>query len=243
MKTAYVTGADRGLGHALTTVLLEKGYKVYAGQYIPEWKELSVLKEKYGEQLIILPLDIADLTQVTHVANVIKENEGSLDILFNNAAIHDFIGKKTIFDMFNEEDYKMMQRIYDVNTLGTLRVTQSVIDLIVKGDSKVIVNISSEAGSIAGNWRNDDYGYCMTKAAINMQSSILQHSVLHLGIKVLAIHPGWLRSYMGGKLNEEATEEPMDVAYSIMNNILGREDLMDLASHIFWDYRGIQMAF
>ena len=242
MKTVFITGADRGLGQSLTSVFLEKGFKVYAGQFLPQWHELNQLKEKYDDSLIILPLDIADLNQVTEAADKIKANEKSLDILINNAAIHDFIGKKTIFDLFNEQDYKLMQKVYDVNALGTLRVTQSVIDLVKNGETKLIITISSEAASIAGNWRNDDYGYCMSKAALNMQSAILQHTVMHMGIKVLCIHPGWLRSYMSGKLNEEATEEPSDVASKIYD-LLDDKRFLDIASPMFIDYRGTQMAY
>ena len=243
MKTAYVTGADRGLGHALTMVLLGYGYRVYAGQYMLEWGELSVLKEEYGDNLIILPLDISSLKQVKAAAKMIKAKEKSLDLLFNVAAIAGSLEHSgTIFDKFTEKDYKECHQLYDVNTLGALRVTQSVINLIEKGEQKIIINISSEAGSIGGNWRSTGYAYCMSKAALNMQSAILQHSVAHLGIKVLCVHPGWLRSYMSGELNEKATEEPMDVAHSIMG-LLSRKEMMSLASPMYFDYRGTQMAW
>lgn len=63
---------------------------------------------------------------------------------------------------------------------------------------KVIVNISSEAGSIGECWRDREFDYCMSKAALNMQSVLLQKYLKSEGIKVLAIHPGWMRTDMGG---------------------------------------------
>ncbi|MDR0293715.1 MAG: SDR family NAD(P)-dependent oxidoreductase [Oscillospiraceae bacterium] len=242
MKTAYVTGADRGLGHGLTQVLLEQGYRVYAGQYMPGWEQLSALKEEYGGRLTLLPLDISDPGQVAAAAGVIAGNEASLDLLCNVAGIAGKAGRGSVFDEFSESDYEGMHRLYDVNTLGPLRVTRSVIDLIVRGEGKTIITISSEAGSVGGNWRNGEYGYCMSKAALNMQSAILQHSLLHLGVKVLCLHPGWLRSYMSGKLNEQATEEPLEVAYKIAG-LLGDKRLMDLASPMYMDYRGMPLSY
>jgi NAD(P)-dependent dehydrogenase (short-subunit alcohol dehydrogenase family) len=242
MKTAYVTGADRGLGHGLTQVLLERGYKVYAGQYMPEWEQLGALKEQYGGRLTILPLDISNLEQVNAAAGAIRQNEDSLDVLFNVAGIVGKAGNGTIFDEFGEEDYEAARRYYDVNTLGPLRVTRSVIGLILKGQGKAIVNISSEAGSVGGNWRKDGYGYCMTKAALNMQSAILQHSLLEHKVKVFCLHPGWLRSYMSGKLNEQGTDDPADVANRIAG-LLESGTWMDLASPMYLDYRGLPLAY
>jgi NAD(P)-dependent dehydrogenase (short-subunit alcohol dehydrogenase family) len=242
MKTAYITGADRGLGSALTQVLLEMNYKVYAGQYMPKWIELQTLKEKYSQLLNIIPLNVSSLESVTKASDIIKTNEKSLDLLINNAAIHDFIEKKTIFYPFTQPDYEIMHNLYDVNALGPLRVTQSVIDLVVKSENKTIVNISSEAGSIADNWRDDDFGYCMSKTALNMQSAILQHSVKEFGVKVLCFHPGWLRSYMSGKLNEDATEEPLDVAYKIVE-VLSSKKHMNIDSPMFLNYQGSELRY
>jgi NAD(P)-dependent dehydrogenase (short-subunit alcohol dehydrogenase family) len=72
------------------------------------------------------------------------------------------------------------------------------LPLVRKGKRKLIVNISSEAGSIGNSWRKSEYAYCMSKAALNMASSILHNDLRREGIKVLAVHPGWFSSDMGG---------------------------------------------
>lgn len=74
-----------------------------------------------------------------------------------------------------------MQKVFNTNTLGTLRVTNSLIPLIVKSSDKLIVNISSEAGSISTCQRSSWYAYCMSKAALNMQSAIIHNSLKELG--------------------------------------------------------------
>ncbi|WP_058301268.1 SDR family NAD(P)-dependent oxidoreductase [Gorillibacterium timonense] len=88
MATAYVTGADRGLGLALTEGLLERGYQVYAGSYMSDWPELDRLAETYPKQLVQVPLDVSNGASVTAAADIIASQTPSLDLLINNAGIH-----------------------------------------------------------------------------------------------------------------------------------------------------------
>jgi NAD(P)-dependent dehydrogenase (short-subunit alcohol dehydrogenase family) len=242
MDTAYITGADRGLGFALTQVFLEKGYKVFAGQYMPGWEQLEKLKERFGGCLTILPLDVSDMEQVTAAAKAVREEISSLDLLINVAGIASKNGNAPITEQYGEEDFQAIRRMYDVNALGPLRVTNSVVGLILEGEGKKIVNISSEAGSAGGNWRKNGYGYCMSKSALNMQSAILQHSLMDKGVKVMCLHPGWLRSYMSGELNEKATVDPLDAAWQIAG-LLENPVWTGLESPVYMDYRGIPLPW
>ncbi|AGA59960.1 dehydrogenase of unknown specificity, short-chain alcohol dehydrogenase like protein [Thermobacillus composti KWC4] len=230
-KTAYVTGCDRGLGLALAKVLLTEGYRVFAGSYIADWPELGELAEK-EPKLRIVPLDIGSDKSVQRAADIVKAETDHLDILINNAAIY----RDRSEDIFGDLYFDDMLNMYNVNTLGTLRVTNSVIDLLVKGEGKRLVNISSEAGSIADNWRKREYGYCMTKAAVNMQSAILQNHLQEYGIKVMCFHPGWVRSWMSGKFNDKATVEAIDSAKGIIAQVLKPQEITALPSYT--DYTG-----
>ncbi|REK58022.1 MAG: short-chain dehydrogenase [Thermobacillus sp.] len=230
-KTAYVTGCDRGLGLALAKVLLTEGYRVFAGSYIADWPELGELAEK-EPKLRIVPLDIGSDKSVQRAADIVKAETDHLDILINNAAIY----RDRSEDIFGDLYFDDMLNMYNVNTLGTLRVTNSVIDLLVKGEGKRLVNISSEAGSIADNWRKREYGYCMTKAAVNMQSAILQNHLQEYGIKVMCFHPGWVRSWMSGKFNDKATVEAIDSAKGIIAQVLQPQEITSLPSYT--DYTG-----
>lgn len=230
-KTAYVTGCDRGLGLGLAKVLLAEGYKVFAGSYLTEWPELTELAEK-EPRLRIVPVDIASDKSVAKAASIIAAETDKLDILINNAAIYRDRSEDILGDLYFED----MLNVFNTNALGTLRVTQSVIRLIMNGEGKRIVNISSEAGSIADNWRKHEYGYCMSKAAVNMQSAILQNHVKEFGIKVMCFHPGWVRSYMSGKFNDKATVEAIDSAKGIIAQVLQPQEITELPSYT--DYTG-----
>lgn len=192
--TVLITGADRGIGLALCRTFLENGYRVFAGRYLRRWQHLTDLKETYQAQLTLVDLDIASEESVRQAASAIASETESLDILINNAGI---IGQYSP-DIFSEQDYDSMLEVYNVNALGPVRVTQHMIRLMLKGRGRLIVNISSEAGSIGTCWRDDGYGYCMSKAALNMASSILHNSLYRAHrIQVVDIHPGGVASQMG----------------------------------------------
>ena len=233
---AYVTGADRGLGLELTRILLNNAYKVYAGSYLTDWNQLNELKEKYGDQLVILPLDVSNDESVTKVARQIKEDTHYLDLLINNAGIYLNKSGNIFEDLYFDEMIKM----YEVNSLGPLRVTHSVVDLLIKGNYKTLVNISSAAGSIGDCWRKEEFGYCMTKSALNKQSAILQNHLSEYGVKVLAIHPGYLRSYMLGQKNMEGDIEPEESAADIYKLIIEKKDLKQ---DMYYDYKGNKLPW
>ena len=230
-KTAYVTGSDRGLGLALVQVLLRRGYKVFAGSYMPEWGDLVKLTQEYQSMLHILPLDVTDEESVKKAAATIQEEVSHLDLVINNAGIF----KDSSGDIVDELNFDDMKRLYDTNTLGPLRVTNSIIKLLTEGTQKLLVNISSEAGSISDCWRKSEIGYSMSKTALNMQSAILQNRLKEYGVKVLAFYPGYVRSYMLGQLNTEATVEPIDSAEGIIEQSLKPQSL---EGPIYLDYQG-----
>jgi len=233
---AYITGADRGLGFALTKSLLENAYIVFAGCYMPEWPQLRELNEIYTTDLTIVPLDVSDDVSVNQAANIIKNKTDSLDLLVNNAAIaSDRSG--TILEDLHFDD---MRKMFEINTFGPLRVTHSVIKLLLNGERTLLLNISSEAGSIKNCWRVNEFAYSMSKASLNMQSAILQNHLNEYGLKVLAVHPGWLKTYMLGDRNEEATLEAEESAHAIMKILLSKESF---ACPMFIDHEGNEMQF
>ncbi|TVX96662.1 SDR family NAD(P)-dependent oxidoreductase [Cohnella terricola] len=219
-KKVLVTGADRGLGFSFTKQLLEKGHTVFAGQFIEDWHFLSELQEKYPETLHIVPLDIGDDESVKRAARRVASKTQSLDIIINNAGIGTQGDNSTILV---EQDFNLMQSIYNINTLGSLRVTNSLIGLLLQSEDKLVVNISSEAGSVARNHRISGYGYCMSKSALNMQSAIVHEHLRKLGGQVMVFYPGWLQSYMSGELNENAPTHPDESAAKIIGLIEQRE--------------------
>lgn len=216
--TALVTGASRGVGLALVQLLLEKEYRVFAGYHHTPGSDLEQLQAKFEEKLTLVHLDIGSDESVRKAAAVVKEGTDRLDLLLNNAGILGEI-EESIKDDINYED---MLKVYNVNALGALRVTQALVPLVMNSSAKMIVNISSEAGSIGQNGRRGWFAYCMSKAALNMESSLVHNGLKDDGGRVLVVHPGWVQTYMRGELDAAADLTPAESASKIIALVMDR---------------------
>jgi NAD(P)-dependent dehydrogenase (short-subunit alcohol dehydrogenase family) len=231
--TVFVTGADRGLGFALCAELLDQGWHVFAGQYMPEWPDLTTLLSQHPQRLHIVPVDVSSMESVYVAAQTVAALTDHVDVLINNAGIYSPTAGGTIREL---QDYAEMHRLYDVNALGALRVVQAFLSLTDRGDLKRLCFVSSEAGSIARAERTAWFGYCMSKAALNMAVKILFNDLHPQGYSFRVYHPGWIRSYMTGEKNMEATFEPEEAAAKAIPMLLShREDERHL---VLVDYEG-----
>lgn len=225
------------MGFSLAEKFLQTGSRVFAGAY--QFREgLASLGERYHGKLTVVSLDVTDMESVRRAARVVAEKVPSLDILINNAGVH-LEEKHTLLEELDLEDMSL-QKSMEVNAFGPLRVTREFLPLLEKGDRKLIINISSEAGSIGDCWRRQEFAYCMSKAALNMQTKILQNYLGPRGFKLLAVHPGWMRTEMGGR---EAEIEPGEAAEGILNLAVREWRAGDIPANgsgdgIFYDYRG-----
>ena len=207
-KHAFVTGADRGLGLSLCEALLKRGYFVFAGQYMPHWKELEKLKGKFPGQLICIPLDVGDDVSVKTAAKLTAERSASLELLINCAGI---VGK--IADIRDGYDYPLMEQTININAIGAVRMVEAMLPLLDRGKEKKICCISSEAGSIGKCFRQDETEYCMSKAALNMAMTVLYNRLKEDGYDFRLYHPGWINSYMMGEEKTTIAElEPEEAA-------------------------------
>ena len=232
-QTAFVTGADRGLGFALCAELLKQDWQVFAGQHKPEWPELAGLAGQYPETLHIVALEVRSVESAQDAARAVAQQTDHLEVLINNAGVS---SPTTLRPIQEPQDYSEMQRIYDVNALGPLRVTEAFLPLLERGSLRRLCFISSEAGSIARSERTAEFGYCMSKAALNMAVKILSNDLSPNGYTFRVYHPGWIRSYMSGVKNMEATFEPEEAAGRAIPILLGqRENEGEL---VLLDYKG-----
>ncbi|HYO95253.1 MAG TPA: SDR family oxidoreductase [Polyangiaceae bacterium] len=224
--TVLITGANRGLGLCLVESFVGAGYRVFAGsrKTSPQLEELG----RRHAELTLLTLDVTSPASVAACCNELGKVVGWLDMLLNNAAILPESGRGPLESMNIEVGHE----VFDVNALGPLRVTQAFLPLLTRGERKLIVNMSSEAGSIGNCWRKEEILYCMSKAALNMQTAILRNHLGPAGFEVLAVHPGWLRTEMGGAAAEA---DPKDAADSIVS-LLERRRMPDEPFYI--DHRG-----
>jgi NAD(P)-dependent dehydrogenase (short-subunit alcohol dehydrogenase family) len=231
IKTVFVTGADKGLGFSLVQRFLREGIHVFAGRYNSN-NDLSDLAKSFPELLSNISLDVTQLDSVSQAAVSVSKLTPTLDILINNAGV--MLETRTSLPELDLARLPLFETL-DVNTFGPLRMVQQFLPLLEKGDHKLILNVSSEAGSITDCWRESEFAYSMSKAALNMQSKILQNYLKPRGFKILAVHPGWMRTDMGGT---EADIHSDEAAEGIFNLAVKNWNLDD---EIFMDYRAQPM--
>ncbi len=207
-SSVLITGSNRGLGLSLLREFLEQGLTVYSISRSSN-TELDELQNAYGDKLICYIADVTDTPRLAEIANEFSENERTIDILINNAAVN---LEKDPADI-DAIDERVILETFRVNSAAPLMLIKHFLPFV----ESLIVNISSEAGSIENCWRDREYAYCMSKAALNMASKILQNRLEEQGIKVLAVHPQWFTSDMGGS---EAPISPDEAAVHVRQTIL-----------------------
>jgi NAD(P)-dependent dehydrogenase (short-subunit alcohol dehydrogenase family) len=231
-RTAFVTGANRGLGAALCRSLAARGCKVFAGLHgVPDARETP------GDGIVRVPLDVTGRGSAEAAAELTAQKTQDLDILINNAGV---LGD-TESRLSGDIDYDDVLSAYNVNAVGPLRVINAFSRLLLAGETKIVVNISSEAGSVSGCTRDGWFAYCMSKAALNMLSAIVHNALRPGGGKVLNIHPGWMRTWMRGHLDSEASQSPEESAEGIVALIeraAGGDPAFTGKSPAFLDFRG-----
>ena len=181
MAKVLVTGGNRGIGLQLCTQLHARGDEVIAVCRSSS-QELSQLDVR-----LIEGIDVSDGDNVAALANELDGE--SIDILVNNAGI-------LRSDSLESVDYDVMLEQYRVNTLGPLRVTKALLANLHEG-SKVAI-VSSRVGSIEDNGSGNNYGYRVSKTAVNMVGMNLSHDLKPKGIAVILLHPGYVRTDMTG---------------------------------------------
>lgn len=229
-----VTGADAGLGLSLVKCFLREGNEVFAGVY-RSTVDLNPLAAEYAGSLMLISLNVADMDSVCKSAQQVGGLTNALDVIINNAGIH-LENSKSSLEQLDFADGHLEQTL-EVNAFGPLRVVQQFLPLLEKGRQKLIVNISSEAGSIADCRRENQFAYCMSKAALNMQSKILQNYLGPRGFKVLAVHPGWMRTNMGGPQAPLHAEAAAEAIFKLGLRRWNMEDPM------YVDYQGIPLPW
>lgn len=194
MSNALITGANRGIGLELTRQTLTQGSQVMATCRQPaQAAALLSLAKSFNEQLTILPLDVTNDESVKEARTAVSNNFNSLDLLINNAGI---LHRGEGLDNF---DPTKMLHTFDVNVVGAMRVVSRFVDLLHVGTKPRIINLSSQLGSLLSMEKNwGYYSYNSSKAALNMVTRKLAHDLAGAGITVIAMHPGWVQTDMGG---------------------------------------------
>lgn len=230
METVFISGADKGLGLSLVRQFLRAGFHVFAGLYEPPWPASSDMQQAFPDTLTGVALDVAKMDSIHQAVQRVAEHTSALDILINNAGVHLESQRTPLEDLDLADGH--LERTLAVNALGPLRLTQQFYPLLCQGSRKLLLNISSEAGSIGACGRDREFAYCMSKAALNMQAKLLQNYLGPQGFKVLAIHPGWMRTDMGGREADITPEQAADGIFALALRCWQTSD------PIYLDYQG-----
>ncbi len=192
--TVLVTGAGRGLGRELVRQYAAGGWRVIACGRAPP-------AGGFEPGVEFQPLDVADPASISALAARLAGRP--LDVLVNNAAMR---SPAAGLHRFAPDDFLDVLR---VNTLGPVLVTRVLLANLRLGRDPVVANISSRAGSMAEGLLDDDdddYAYRCSKAALNMATVQLARDLQSDGVTVLSLHPGWVKTDMGGPDAELAVE-------------------------------------
>ena len=189
METVLITGANRGLGLEFVHQLLAQGFRVLACCRDPE--KAFALQRIERPELKVLSLDVSDYYSIETLGFKIAEEEISLFI--NNAGIYGQI-PQTLEDA-DPEDWEF---VFRVNCIAPLLLTRLIKNFMPPAKSRRIVFLSSKMGSITDNLGGGTYVYRSSKTALNQVMKSLSLDLAAEGFKVAALHPGWVRTDMGG---------------------------------------------
>lgn len=201
------TGRSYALGYNMVLRYLENGDNVIA-TVRKESKELNKLKEIYGDKLLVATMDIGDTDSVNMAKDLVEKHFDHIDLLINNAVTVSEDCDKEFFD--TNLDY--IAHTVDVTAVGPLRVIKAFYPLLIQGEKmSLVINITSEAGSISKCYRTNLIDYGMAKAALNMGTMNLVNVFKDNDkINIFCVHPGWIRT--DGKPDNQAPLSAYDAA-------------------------------
>jgi NAD(P)-dependent dehydrogenase (short-subunit alcohol dehydrogenase family) len=190
-----ITGANRGIGLALSRELVSQGHALVLCARDPaKADKLRELADGAKGSISIVALDVDSDESVEQAKREVAARFDGLDVLVNNAAVFPEEGNETLAEM----ELRWFREAFETNVLGVVRVTRAFAPLFEKGENPRIVNISSLAGSIAQKEDHGYYAYSASKAALNMVTRAVAAEYKPRGICVVALSPGWVKTDMGG---------------------------------------------
>ena len=185
MTTTLITGANRGIGLELVRKFLAQGHDVVATARDPETSnELNATGAK------VYPLEVTDAASVAALKEAVGDQP--IDYLINNAGIGSFAA-------FKDLDYDAFANMLAVNTIAPIRMIDTFLDNIAASDVKMAASLSSMMGSIENTQASFGLIYRTSKAGLNMALRAAAPELAEKGVTLLALHPGWVNTDMGGK--------------------------------------------
>jgi NAD(P)-dependent dehydrogenase (short-subunit alcohol dehydrogenase family) len=227
MKTVLITGASRGIGLEFIRQYAEDGWRVLACARNPsESDALQQLATQFRDRVQVHALDVADRAQIEQLSHALSAEK--IDVLINNAGVY----PASHGDSFHQIDYAAWAYAFEVNTMAPLKMADAFYRQIARSDTKKIVTITSKMGSVTDNTSGGSYIYRSSKSAVNIVMKSLSIDLEPKGVIVALLHPGWVRTEMGGPNALISTEKSV----TGMRQVIA--DLIHTDSGKFFAYDG-----
>lgn len=192
MPSILITGANRGLGLAFAKQYAAAGWRIHGCCRDPDTAgALNAVAAAAAADVSVHRLDVTDATGIAALAESLDSE--SLDVLLNNAGIYGGKNKG-----LGETDYSAWEETLRVNALGPMRMVEAFAVHVARSERKLVVCISSSMGSMAENTAGGAYAYRSSKGALNAVVRSLAADLAGRGVAVVAFHPGWVSTDMGG---------------------------------------------
>ncbi len=224
--TVMITGANRGIGLEFARQYSADGWRVHACCREPgRAEQLNRMARASDGRVTVHRLDVTDASAARALASELDDE--SIDVLINNAGVYG--PERQPFGDINETEWVDVLR---VNAIAPLKVSEAFVEHVARSRRKTIAVVSSLMGSIADNGSGGYYIYRSSKAAANIVTKSMAVDLKPRGIVAVVLHPGWVRTDMGGP---SATTSP-EQSVSGLRKVLDR--LTPADSGRFYDYTG-----
>lgn len=221
MATILITGASRGIGLALAETLAARGDRVIATVRDP-FRLPESLKTTPKERMAVIGMEVTDDRSVARAAAAVQE---PIDVVLNNAGIHGSRDSNAL-----DADLAEMAEVLAVNTIAPLRVARAFLPHLKRSAKPRILTISSQMGALSGSAQGS-VAYRASKAAVNKAMQGLAADLKPAGVVVAVVHPGWVRTDMGGG---SASLSPAESATALAR-LIDRLSMRDTGQFFRWD--------
>lgn len=203
-----ITGANRGIGLEMVKYAMQQGWRVFACCRNPHNADslFNIAKLSNGQ----ISVHIADMHELSTLQALSYElRNDPVDILINNAGIYGSDKNK-----FGSVDVESWLQAFQVNSIAPLKMVEAFSEQLHMGKRKIVACMSSKMGSMADNGYGSSYIYRSSKAALNAVVKSLSIDLKEQGVISVALHPGWVKTDMGGANAEITTDECVEQIFS-----------------------------
>jgi len=223
MKTVLITGANKGIGFETVKQMAQLGYFIYLGSRDKArgLDAVNKLKDQGISNVELIEIDVTNIDSIKRARQLLENKIEALDVLINNAGISGGHSQN-----LSTVDIDNLWKVFETNFFGAVQTTQQFIELLKKSKQPVIVNVSSELGSLTihNSTQNPNYkiydAYSSSKTALNALTVLLANEFSNTNFKINSVSPGYtatdLNQFKGTQTVEQGAK--FIVQYATLNN-------------------------